>query len=379
MTKTAALIVAAGRGARSGGAIPKQFAAVGGRPMVEWSLAAFGAHPSIDEVLVVVGEGQEGFLRDRQRWARGGATRRESVANGLAALAKADRVLVHDAARPFVPGAVIDRVIAALDTHKGAVPALPVADTLAAGDATLGEIVPRDCLNRVQTPQGFRFDALVAAHRDWPINGRGGEASDDAQMVRALGGSVALVQGDAMLDKITWPADFLAAEARLGMETRTASGFDVHRLVDGAEFWLGGVCIPHRQGLTGHSDADVALHAITDAMLGTIAAGDIGMHFPPSDARWKGAASAQFLEYAVALVDAKGGQVRFVDLTLICEAPRIGPHREAIRARVAELCGVTADRVSVKATTTEGLGFAGRGEGVAAQAIVTVGLPGVAA
>ncbi len=371
MTKTAALIVAAGRGERSGGAVPKQFALIGGRPMLDWSIAAFGEHPAIGEVLVVVAEGAESKLTDDVRWTTGGATRRESVANGLAALTGYERVLVHDAARPFVPNAVIDRLLDALDEHEGAVPVLPVADTLAEGRDTLGVIVPRDSLNRIQTPQAFRYDALLTAHRDW----RGGEATDDSQMVRTLGGSVALVQGDSMLEKVTYPQDFALAKARLAFETRSASGFDVHRLAAGEELWLGGVLVPHDRGLSGHSDADVALHAITDAVLGTIAAGDIGTHFPPSDPQWRGAASAQFLEHAISLVTARGGHVSFVDLTLICEAPKIGPHREAIRARIAELCGLSPDRVSVKATTTEGLGFTGRGEGIAAQAVATVRLP----
>ena len=194
-------------------------------------------------------------------------------------------------------------------------------------------------------------------------------------MVRALGGSVALVQGDPMLEKVTWAGDIAAAEARIGWETRTATGFDVHRLADGEELWLGGINIPHTQGLSGHSDADVALHALTDALLGTIAAGDIGLHFPPSDPQWRGAASDQFLQHAAHLVAAKGGHITFVDLTIICEAPKIGPHREAIRTRVAELLGLSTDRVSVKATTTERLGFAGRGEGIATQAAATVRLP----
>lgn len=371
MTKTAALIVAAGRGERSGGAIPKQFALIGGQTMLDWSIAAFRAHPAIAEVMVVVTEGCESRLAPGTKWTTGGATRRDSVANGLVALSGFDRVLVHDAARPFVPAAVIDLLLAALDDHEGAVPALPVADTLAEGESTLGVTVPRETLNRIQTPQAFRYPTLLAAHRDW----RGGEATDDSQMVRALGGSVALVQGDAMLEKVTYPQDFALTEARLAVETRSASGFDVHRLAVGEELWLGGVLIPHDRGLSGHSDADVALHAITDAVLGTIAAGDIGTHFPPSDPKWRGAASAQFLEHAVSLVAARGGHVSFVDLTLICEAPKIGPHRAAMRARIAELCGLSPDRVSVKATTTEGLGFTGRGEGIAAQAVATVRLP----
>ena len=370
--KTVALIVAAGKGERTGATLPKQYAPLAGRAMLAWSHQAFGDHPAIDEVLVVIGAGQEALLAAAVPGARhvtGGATRRESVAAGLAALDGADLVLVHDAARPFLSAAVIDRLITALATHDGAVPVLPVADTLVNAD---GANVPRDALRRVQTPQAFRFVTLAAAHRAW----RGGEATDDAQMVRALGGSVALVQGDTMLEKITYPGDIAAAEARLGRETRSALGFDVHRLADGEELWLGGVLIPHHQGLSGHSDADVALHAITDALLGTIAAGDIGMHFPPSDPQWRGAESGQFLRHALSLVEARGGRVTFVDLTLMCEAPKIGPHRDTIRARIGELLALPVERVSVKATTTERLGFTGRGEGIAAQAIVTVDLPG---
>lgn len=370
--KTVALIVAAGKGERTGATLPKQYAPLAGRAMLAWSHQAFSDHPAIDEVLVVIGAGQEALLAAAVPGARhviGGATRRESVAAGLAALDGADLVLVHDAARPFLSAAVIDRLIAALATHDGAVPVLPVADTLVNAD---GANVPREALRRVQTPQAFRFATLAAAHRGW----RGGEATDDAQMVRALGGSVALVQGDTMLEKITYPGDIAAAEARLGRETRSALGFDVHRLADGEELWLGGVLIPHHQGLSGHSDADVALHAITDALLGTIAAGDIGMHFPPSDPQWRGAESGQFLRHALSLVEARGGRVTFVDLTLMCEAPKIGPHRDTIRARIGELLALPVERVSVKATTTERLGFTGRGEGIAAQAIVTVDLPG---
>ncbi len=371
--RTVALIVAAGKGERTGAALPKQYALLAGRPMLAWSHEALSGHPGIDEVLVAIGAGQEALFADALPGARhviGGATRRESVAAGLAGLAGANRVLIHDAARPFLPAEVIDRLLAALDSHDGAVPVLPVADTLVRED---GETVPRDALRRVQTPQAFRFAALAEAHRAWC----GGEATDDAQMLRALGGSVALVQGDPMLEKITYPGDIANAEARLGMEARSALGFDVHRLADGEQLWLGGVLIPHHQGLSGHSDADVALHAITDALLGTIAAGDIGMHFPPSDPKWRGAESGQFLRHALSLLRAEGGRVTFVDLTLICEAPKIGPHRDAIRARIAELLELPVARVGVKATTTERLGFTGRGEGIAAQAIVTVSLPSV--
>lgn len=368
--RTVALIVAAGTGSRAGGAVPKQYATVAGKPLIAHAYAAFAAHPSVDEVVVVIALGAEdhvvaalGFVRT----VTGGATRRESVARGLAAI-DADRVLVHDAARPFVPAYVIDRILAALDDDDGAMPVLAVADTLVRD----GAVVPRDGLSRVQTPQGFRVDALRSAHAGWPADD---EATDDAQMVRRLGGSVALVQGDAMLDKVTHPQDFAAAEAKVTWETRSASGFDVHRLEAGEELWLGGVLIPHDKGLSGHSDADVGLHALTDALLGTIAAGDIGTHFPPSDPQWKGADSARFLQHAATLIADRGGRIDFVDLTLICEAPKIGPHREAMRTRIGGLLGLSEDRVSIKATTTERLGFTGRGEGIAAQAVATVSLP----
>lgn len=369
--KTVALIVAAGKGERTGGALPKQFAPLAGKPMLAWSYAALSAHPAIDDVVVVIGAEHEQLLRKALPGARavvGGETRRASVANGLVAAGAADAVLIHDAARPFPTIAVLDRLVAALDAADGAVPVLPVTDTLVAADGTN---VPRHGLSRVQTPQAFRLDMVRRAHAAWS----GEEPTDDAQMVRALGGSVALVQGDPMLEKVTWPGDFAAAEARLGWETRTATGYDVHRLEDGEELWLGGVLIPHAQGLSGHSDADVALHALTDAVLGTIADGDIGSHFPPSDPQWRGAESGQFLRHAAELVTAKGGEITFVDLTIICEAPKIGPHREAIRARIAELLRLSTDRISVKATTTERLGFTGRGEGIATQAAATIRLP----
>jgi 2-C-methyl-D-erythritol 4-phosphate cytidylyltransferase/2-C-methyl-D-erythritol 2,4-cyclodiphosphate synthase len=368
--RTVALIVAAGSGSRAGGVVPKQYAMVAGKPMIAHAYAAFSGHVAVDEVVVVIAAGAEALVADALgpvRTVTGGATRRESVALGLAAI-RADRVLVHDAARPFVAAGVIDRVLGALDTHDGAMPVLAVADTLVRD----GLVVPRDGLSRVQTPQGFRADALRRAHADWPT---GDEATDDAQMVRRLGGSIALVQGDAMLDKVTHPDDFAAADARVAWESRSASGFDVHRLEAGEELWLGGVLIPHDKGLSGHSDADVGLHALTDALLGTIAAGDIGTHFPPSDPQWKGADSAQFLQHAASLIADKGGRIDFVDLTLICEAPKIGPHREAMRTRIGALLKLSEDRVSIKATTTEKLGFTGRGEGIAAQAMATVSVP----
>ena len=372
--RTVALIVAAGSGIRAGGAVPKQFATLAGKPMIAHAYTAFVRHPRIDEVVVVAAAGSERRVADvlgPVRIVIGGRSRRESVANGVAAI-EADRILVHDAARPFVAAAVIDRVIDALDAHDGAIPVLPIADTLAKGGETLGEIVPRDGLVRVQTPQGFNTAILRRAHADWPV---GEEATDDAQMVRRVGGAVALVQGDAMLDKVTHPEDFALAEARAALTQRTAMGFDVHRLEVGEELWLGGVLIPHDKGLSGHSDADVGLHALTDALLGTIAAGDIGTHFPPSDPQWKGADSAQFLQHAAKLIADRGGRIDFVDLTLICEEPKIGPHREAIRARIADLLALPVPCVSLKATTTERLGFTGRGEGIAAQAVATVSVP----
>jgi 2-C-methyl-D-erythritol 4-phosphate cytidylyltransferase/2-C-methyl-D-erythritol 2,4-cyclodiphosphate synthase len=374
--RTVALIVAAGRGERAGTATPKQFARLAGKPMVAHSHAALSTHPAIDDVLIVIGEGQDAALDAALGpVARipGGATRRESVRAGLEAIT-ADRVLIHDAARPFVPHAVIDRLLAALDSAPGAVPTLPVADTLARGEGLLGATVPRDGLHRIQTPQAFRLDAILDAHRAWPSHE---DATDDAQMLRRAGHEVAVVAGDIMLEKLTFPADFAAAEARHAatMISRSATGFDVHRLEAGEELWLGGIRIPHHMGLSGHSDADVALHAVTDALLGTIAAGDIGMHFPPSDPQWRGAASSRFLEHAAGLIAAQGGIIDFVDLTLICEAPKIGPHREAIRASIAALLRLAPARISVKATTTERLGFTGRGEGMAAQAIATVRLP----
>jgi 2-C-methyl-D-erythritol 4-phosphate cytidylyltransferase/2-C-methyl-D-erythritol 2,4-cyclodiphosphate synthase len=379
----AAIVVAAGKGVRAGGALPKQFAPLCGKPMFEHSVGALSSHPDVTDIVVVIGNGQEDRVRRKPvesvnyvNFVTGGAERRDSVRAGLESLVGTGvtRVLIHDAARPFLPAAVIDALLAALDHAPGAVPVLPVADTLAQGDTALGDNVPRAGLNRIQTPQAFHFDAILAAHRAWPADE---EATDDAQMLRRMGQDVMLVPGDPMLEKITHPADFAAAEARHAatMIARSATGFDVHRFEVGQELWLGGVLIPHDKGLSGHSDADVALHAITDALLGTIGAGDIGMHFPPSDAKWRGAASAQFLEHAAGLVREQGGIIDFVDLTLICEAPKIGPHRDAIRAGIAAILGLPVSRVSLKATTTERLGFTGRGEGMTAQAIATVRLP----
>ena len=370
--KTVGLIVAAGRGERARGDVPKQFAMLGGVPVIARAVDAFADMP----VFVVIGTGQEAMLaqalgeRSVAGIVIGGAERQDSVRAGLEAIGSADRVLIHDAARCMVPRAVIDRLLRALDTHEGAVPVLGVADSVARADGVLGDPVDRQRLVRVQTPQAFRFDAIMASHRQWT----GPSATDDAQVARAAGHAVAVVKGDAMLEKITRPEDFGAATSRL-LVSRSATGFDVHRLEAGQELWLGGVRIPHDEGLSGHSDADVALHAITDALLGTIGADDIGSHFPPSDAQWRGASSDRFLDHARGLVAAKGGIIDFIDLTIICEAPKIGPHRDTMRARIASVLQVPVKRISVKATTTERLGFTGRGEGIAAQAIATVRLP----
>lgn len=376
MTRTIGLIVAAGKGERAGGDVPKQFRTLAGRALVTHAYDALVGHPALDGVVIVTGADQHEAMRaalgERQPISivTGGETRRASVRAGLDAIAGADRVLIHDAARPFVPAAVIDRLCAALDTTPGAIPVLPVADTLARGDGLLGGTVDRSGLYRVQTPQAFRFADVMAAHGEWT----GPEPTDDAQMLRAIGREVALVEGDPMLDKITHPADFAAAQARLAgaRVSMTGMGFDVHRLGDGEELWLGGVLIPHDKGLIGHSDADVALHALTDAILGAIGAGDIGAHFPPSDPQWRGAPSSRFLEHAATLVAKAGGRIDHVDVTIICEAPKIGPHRDAIRSRIAALLRLPEGRVSIKATTTERLGFTGRGEGIAAQAVATV-------
>ncbi len=377
--RNVALIVAAGKGARAGGAIPKQFALLAGVPMIARAVDAFSAHPAIDAIYVVIGEGQHELLHSALAGRKiagavtGGLNRVDSVRTGLDAIATnggAERVLIHDAARPLLPLAVIDRLLSALKTAPCAVPVLPVNDTLAQGGNALGDVIDRAALVRVQTPQAAHFDAAVTSHRAWS----GGVATDDAQMFRAGGFLVATVEGDVMLEKITHADDFAAAEARLGagLVSRTGLGFDVHRFEEGLPLWLCGVAVPHTHGLAGHSDADVALHALADAIFGAISAGDIGDHFPPSDPQWKGAASAQFLEYARDLVGKRGGIIDHVDVTIICEMPKIGPYRETMRARLAELLRIEMTRVSVKATTTERLGFTGRGEGIAAQAIATI-------
>ncbi len=370
----AAIIVAAGKGLRAGGEAPKQFRIWRGKPLVRHSaetLAAAGADP----LVVVIAPDTEDAARtalaglDQCRFVPGGVTRQDSVRNGLEALAQGDpaKVLIHDAARPDLPRAVIERLLSALDNHPGAIPVLPVVDSLAlAGeDGTMAGKALRETLRRVQTPQAFRFDAILAAHRQWS---GATDAGDDAQVLTASSGSVALVDGDERLKKITFAEDF--DNAMTAPAFRIGQGFDVHRLEVGEELWLCGVQIPHDKGLAGHSDADVALHAITDAVLGAIGAGDIGTHFPPSDPQWRGARSARFLEHAVGLARDAGYAIGNVDLTLICEAPKVGPHRPAMRAQVSQIMGLAEDAVSIKATTTEKLGFTGRGEGIAAQAVI---------
>lgn len=378
-----ALIVAAGKGERAGGDRPKQFAIWHGKPLLRHSVEAFFRWGGADCVLVVSGERQGGMAKAALEGmggvhhATGGATRRDSVRNGLSAIEElggCERVFIHDAARPGLGSAVLDRLDAALDARAGAAPALPVIDSVAYGeDWLLSEAIERSGLVRVQTPQAFHFDTIVRAHREWPENA---EATDDARMVQALGEAVALVEGDEALHKITFAGDF--QETRLSAPShlfRTGLGYDVHRLAPGEELWLCGLRIEHDKGLAGHSDADVALHAITDALLGAMALGDIGEHFPPSDPQWKGASSDRFLAHAADLVRGAGGTIVNLDLTIICEAPRIGPHKAAMRARVSEILGLDVARVSVKATTTERLGFTGRGEGIGAEAIATVMIP----
>jgi len=360
-----------------GGNVPKQYRMIGGKSVLAHAIDALAMHPAIETVQVVIGTGQEALyeqvITDRRLPSplTGGASRRESVLAGLRAV-QTDHVLIHDAARPFVPVAVIDRLLEALETHPGAVPVLPVADTVAhARDGLLGDTVDRSKLSRIQTPQAFRTAAILDAHEAWPA---GQEATDDAQMLRAAGMPVALVAGDPALEKLTYEADFAAATRRLNsaMIARTGLGFDVHAFGGDGPVWLGGVAVPHPRGLAGHSDADVALHALTDALLGAAALGDIGDHFPPSDPQWKGAPSRLFLEHAASLISARGGVIDHADLTIICESPKIGPYRDSIRESIAGMLRLPVTRISVKATTTERLGFTGRAEGIAAQAVTTI-------
>lgn len=376
-----AIVVAAGSGLRAGPGEPKAWRMLAGRPIVRWSvegLLAAGA----GEVVVVVAQDRlaqvDGALAGLAGWraVAGGKTRAESVQAGLAAATCGPEaaVLIHDAARPFVTRDHVERLLGALDAADGAAPVLPVPDTLKRGEGVVEATVSREGLWRAQTPQAFRFGRLMAAYHQWPASE---EPTDDASVLERAGGQVAMIQGDPMLMKLTYPEDFAMAEQLAGGRriVRTGQGIDAHRFGPGDEVWLCGVRIAHTHGLVGHSDADVGLHALTDAVLGAIGDGDIGDHFPPTDPQWKGASSDRFLVHAVQRVAAQGGQILNADLTLICERPKIKPHREAMRRRVAELLGLPIHRVSVKATTTEGMGYTGREEGLLAQAIVSVETP----
>ncbi|MBC7522765.1 MAG: bifunctional 2-C-methyl-D-erythritol 4-phosphate cytidylyltransferase/2-C-methyl-D-erythritol 2,4-cyclodiphosphate synthase [Sandarakinorhabdus sp.] len=376
-----ALVVAAGAGVRAGGDVPKQYQPVGSAALLRHAILRLRGHGGIDAITVVINPNDRALYvaavagLGLPEPVAGGATRQDSVRLGLESLAAAppSLVLVHDAARAFVPNDVLDALLTALldAGNDGAVPGLPINDSLRRGDGHYDAAVDRDGLFRVQTPQAFRFAPLLAAHRAAAPG-----ATDELGIAMAAGLRVAVTPGDERAFKVTAPQDFAKAEAMItpALSSRAASGFDVHRFGPGDHVWLCGITIPHTHGLVGHSDADAALHALTDALLGTIAAGDIGDHFPPSDARWKGAASDIFLAHAAALVREKGGIIDHVDVTIICERPKVGPHRLAMRERVAAILGIDAARVSVKATTTEMLGFTGRGEGLAAQALASVRL-----
>lgn len=369
----AAVVVAAGQGLRAGQPLPKQFAPWRGKPVLRHSVEALAAL-GIAPIVVAIPEGADAVAAqalagiDGVRFVTGGATRQQSVRLALEALAgdEPELVLIHDAARPGLRAPVVERLVATLADHDAAIPVLPVADSLAHAEGDLmGAPARREELRRVQTPQAFRFAAILQAHRDWqeePL------AGDDAQVAQAAGMAVALVEGDEALHKLTYAADFAAARPAM----RIGTGFDVHRLVAGEELWLCGLRLDHSHGLSGHSDADVAIHALVDAILGALGDGDIGSHFPPSDPQWRGASSDLFLAHAMSRAAEAGYGLGNADVTIICEAPKIGPHRQAMRERLAEIMAVSPALVSVKATTTEGLGYTGRGEGIAVQAVASL-------
>jgi 2-C-methyl-D-erythritol 4-phosphate cytidylyltransferase/2-C-methyl-D-erythritol 2,4-cyclodiphosphate synthase len=391
----AALIVAAGRGSRAAGdrGRPKQYCPIGGAPMLTHTLAAFAHHPRVDDILVVIhpddaalyGEASEPYAARLRSPIAGGARRQDSVRAGLEALANVapSSVLIHDAARPFVPAELIDRVIDSLKVHQGALPALPVTDSLKRAEAgRVTGTLARESVWQAQTPQGFAFGRILAAHLAAAEREPDRDFSDDSGIAEWFGLDVALVEGAESNRKLTTAEDLRIADELLrpkrakDMGTiRVASGYDVHALGPGNAVTLCGVSIPNPKSLVGHSDADVGLHALTDALLGTIAEGDIGVHFPPSDARWRGAASELFLKHAAAMIVERGGTIVHVDVTLICEGPRIGPYRDRMRERIAGMLGLDVAQVSIKATTNEGLGSIGRGEGIAAIATATVSLP----
>ena len=378
---TIALIVAAGRGSRFGATAPKQYVDLAGKPVLRHSLERFLGHPRIDGVRVVI-HADDRTLYDKASEGlallppvTGGATRQDSVRHGLESLkeVRPGRVLIHDAARPLIDGSLIDRMIDALSATPGAIPVLPVADTVKRGaDGQVVETLDRTTLWRAQTPQAFRYADIMTAH----AAATGRELTDDAAVAEAAGLAVALIAGSEDNFKVTTEADLQRAKQILspGTDVRVGNGFDVHRFGPGDKIMLCGIAGPHTHGLVGHSDADVGLHALTDAILGAIGAGDIGQHFSPGDPRWKGADSAQFLSHAASLAAAKGGRILSGDITIICERPKVGPHREKMVARVASILGVEPSRISIKATTTEGLGFTGRSEGIAAQATASVAL-----
>ncbi|NUB13716.1 bifunctional 2-C-methyl-D-erythritol 4-phosphate cytidylyltransferase/2-C-methyl-D-erythritol 2,4-cyclodiphosphate synthase [Azospirillum brasilense] len=384
MSSCIALIVAAGSGQRFGAEQPKQYLDLAGQPVLRRTVEAFRRHPKVSAVRVVINPAFRDLYDaavaglDLPEPVAGGASRQDSVRNGLEALADSapGLVLIHDAARPLIDSDTINAVIAALDTHPAALAAVPVTDTLKRGDDGLvAGTVDRSGLWRAQPPQGFRFPEILAAHR----SAAGLELTDDAAVAERAGLPVALVPAREENFKVTTPDDLTRATRALDSalsDIRTGSGFDVHRFAEGDHVTLCGVRVPHTQRLDGHSDADVGLHALTDAILGALCAGDIGSHFPPSDPQWRGADSALFLKHAAELVTARGGRIAHVDVTIICERPKVGPPRGAMTARVADILGMPVDRVSVKATTTERLGFTGRGEGIAAQAMATIRLPG---
>jgi len=387
-SKVAAVVVAAGRGHRAGGGTPKQYRHVGGESVIRTALSAFVGHPQIDAVQPVIhAEDEAEFkmatagLGGLRAPVPGGASRQASVYAGLHALrgTAPDFVLIHDAARPFVSGALIARAIAAAGEHGAAVPAIAVADTVKKVDArgTITATIDRNELRIVQTPQAFSYALIVDAHARAAAADRS-DFTDDAALAEWAGHRVSVFPGDSANVKLTTNEDFDRAEAlRMAAtgDVRTGGGFDVHAFAEGDHIMLGGVRIAHTHGVTGHSDADVALHALVDAILGALAEGDIGQHFPPSDPQWKGAPSEKFLAFACERVRARSGVIANLDVTIVCEAPRIGPHRDAMRARIAAIAGVSTDRVAVKATTSEKLGFTGRGEGIVAMATATVRLP----
>ena len=384
----AAVIVAAGRGERAGASTPKQYRPIGGEPMIRATLRAFLAHPRIDFVQAVINPNDRDAyqdaiagLKDLLPPVAGGATRQASVLAGLEALASRSPrlVLIHDAARPFVSAALIDRAIGAGRTCGAAVPGIALADTVKSIDdsAAVTETLDRSSLRIVQTPQAFTFSLILEAHRR-AAAARHKSFTDDAALAEWAGQRVSVFEGEVANLKVTTTDDFVRAEmarpAALS-DVRTGNGFDVHAFAEGDHVMLAGIRIPHSRGVTGHSDADVALHALVDAILGALAEGDIGAHFPPSDPQWKGAASDRFLAFACERVRKRGGMIAHLDVTVVCEAPRISPHRDAMRARIADIADVAIDRVAVKATTSEKLGFTGRGEGIFAMATATIRLP----